>query len=72
MSGAEEAAAAATASSPDRAKIDRADLAALLDVLRLTESDILPEMSRRSKALLGLPRDGEEVVESGAGAKISG
>lgn len=37
------------------------ELAVLLKVLRLRESDVLPELSKKSKALLGL--GGEEELE---------
>lgn len=58
----------AAASENGQTELDKVDdLAALLDVLELTEGDILPEMSKRNQALLGLGQEREEVVGLGGG-----
>lgn len=49
---------------------ERSDLAALLGVLGLAESDILPEMSKKSRALLGLDEGSEEDLGRGVEATI--
>ncbi|CAM9147774.1 unnamed protein product, partial [Hapterophycus canaliculatus] len=63
LSATTAAAAAASGASADQSEIqpgagrpgpDTTDLAALLSVLGLMESDVLPEMSKKSRALLGL------------------
>lgn len=62
------AAAAAVSGRADQtevgeARLDKADLAALLSVLGLAEGDVLPELSKKSQALLGLGNgEGEEPV----------
>lgn len=44
------------------------DLAALLDVLGLTERDILPEMSKRNQDRLGVGQGRERLTGLGGGA----
>lgn len=46
------------------------DLAALLDVLQLKERDVLPELSKKSRALLGL--GGEEALQDTDTARAVG
>lgn len=48
---------ASAASEHGRTDKDNGDLAALLDMLGLTERDILPNMSQRNQALLGLGQE---------------
>ena len=63
--GASNAAAGQQHDPPER---DMFDLAALLDVLGLTERDILPEMSKRNQDRLGVGQGRERLTGLGGGA----
>lgn len=55
------------------AQLEKADLAALLSVLGLAEGDVLPELSKKSRALLGFrEEDGEELVRLDGGEGVGG
>lgn len=62
-------ASSTAASEHKETEVDTVDLVALLDVLGLTERDILPEMSKRSRALLGLGQERGALTVLGSGAE---
>ncbi|CAN0377988.1 unnamed protein product, partial [Ectocarpus sp. 12 AP-2014] len=69
-SGALSAMTAEDSNTADSNKNMKQDLAALLDVLQLKEPDVLPELSKKSRALLGL--GGEEALQDSDTARAVG
>ncbi|CAM9429195.1 unnamed protein product [Ectocarpus sp. 12 AP-2014] len=69
-SGALSAMTAEDSNTADSNKNMKQDLAALLDVLQLKEPDVLPELSKKSRALLGF--GGEEALQDSDTARVVG